>query len=239
MAFTSAHVCQAVQNGVLRGETAFVEGACFHKLTVNGGMQESELKAAHAGELAQRAQQIGELLAKVDEVRAVCKEEVQSLKAATEKLQGHHEQQVTKLEAEAERVRGQHGEDVRKLEAEAEMLRGQYKQELQAMKDKLEEMQVKTGEMQAQHEHAAEKLASQVEKLQKQEELSSILVKDMQKKLDEHEHTKAENEVPPRPAPMMGHDAGWRCCKTLRKKLFLDLACVVMITLLPGRWTEA
>lgn len=195
VAFTSARVCQAVQKGVLRAREILHKEqnwAVVHvntKLSVYGGMQESELKAAHAGELAQRAQQIGELLAKVDEVEAHCKEEVQSRKAAAGKLQGQHEQQVTKLEAEADKARRQHGEDVRKLEAEAGKLRGQYEQELQAVKGKLEEMQ-------AQHGQAAEQLASKVEKLQKQEELSSILVKDMQKKLDEHVHTMAENEVP-------------------------------------------
>ncbi len=48
---------------------------------------------------------------------------------------------------------------------------------------------------QAEHEQRVEALEAEVERLRKNEEMSSVLVKDMQKQIDEYAHIKSELEV--------------------------------------------
>ncbi len=54
---------------------------------------------------------------------------------------------------------------------------------------------VQAGEARAAHEQEVSALGAEIESLQKNEEMSSVLIRDMQKQVDEYAHNQTELEV--------------------------------------------
>ena len=71
---------------------------------------------------------------------------------------------------------------------------------------------IQAGEARAEHEQRVKALDAEIERLGKNEEMSSVLIGDMQKQIDEYAHSKGELEVmrsalKPAPRPQPEHIA--------------------------------